>query len=146
MPDMPAMNIFRILADLSHTASKCILIWAIHRNKSSEGVSLLTQLLYIVVFCTRYSDLFWVEAGWSMWNHVLKIFYICSSLYIVYIMMRVFARTREREYAWKLAGWSLAACLLSAPFVQILFLGLKRTSFFDVRHTLPVLIPCGSGC
>jgi len=54
------MNIFRILGDVSHTASKCILIWAIHSNKSAEGVSLLTQLLYIVVFGTRYLDLFWV--------------------------------------------------------------------------------------
>ena len=33
------MNIFRILGDVSHTASKCILIWAIHSNKSSEGTT-----------------------------------------------------------------------------------------------------------
>ena len=32
------MNIFRILGDLSHTASKCILIWAIHTNQSAEGM------------------------------------------------------------------------------------------------------------
>ena len=31
------MNVFRILGDLSHTASKCILIWAIHANQSAEG-------------------------------------------------------------------------------------------------------------
>ncbi len=31
------LNIFRILGDVSHTASKCILIWAIHSNKSAEG-------------------------------------------------------------------------------------------------------------
>ena len=31
------MNVFRILGDVSHTISKCILIWAIHRNKSAEG-------------------------------------------------------------------------------------------------------------
>lgn len=53
------MNVFRILADVSHTASKCILIYQIHHNKSAEGVSLLTQLLYILVFGTRYLDLFW---------------------------------------------------------------------------------------
>jgi len=55
------MNIFRILGDVSHTASKCILIYQIHHNKSAEGVSLLTQLLYILVFGTRYLDLFWVR-------------------------------------------------------------------------------------
>lgn len=31
------LNLFRVIADLSHTASKCILIWAIHSNKSAEG-------------------------------------------------------------------------------------------------------------
>ena len=34
---MGNMNAFRILGDLSHTASKCILIWAIHANQSAEG-------------------------------------------------------------------------------------------------------------
>lgn len=34
---MVNMNVFRVLADVSHTASKCILIWAIHSNKSAEG-------------------------------------------------------------------------------------------------------------
>lgn len=32
-----SMNAFRILGDVSHTASKCILIYAIHSNKSAEG-------------------------------------------------------------------------------------------------------------
>jgi hypothetical protein len=31
------MNVFRILGDVSHTISKCILIWAIHWNRSAEG-------------------------------------------------------------------------------------------------------------
>lgn len=30
-------NVFRVLADLSHLASICLLIWAIHKNKSAEG-------------------------------------------------------------------------------------------------------------
>jgi hypothetical protein len=50
------MNIFRILADFSHAASKITLMVAIHRNSSAEGVSLLTQLLYALVFCARYLD------------------------------------------------------------------------------------------
>ncbi len=34
---MAYMNIFRILADCIHAFSKCILIFAIHRNRSAEG-------------------------------------------------------------------------------------------------------------
>ncbi|KAF7334775.1 ER lumen protein retaining receptor [Mycena sanguinolenta] len=52
------MNIFRLLGDLAHVASKCILIWSIHRNKSAEGISFLTQAMYALVFVTRYLDLF----------------------------------------------------------------------------------------
>ena len=40
---MVNMNVFRILADVSHTISKCILIWAIHSNKSAEGWFLKRQ-------------------------------------------------------------------------------------------------------
>ncbi|KAK3725913.1 hypothetical protein LTR37_000061 [Vermiconidia calcicola] len=112
-----SMNVFRIVGDLSHTASKCILIWAIHRNKSAEGVSLLTQLLYMVVFGTRYLDLLWVPPWYSWWNTCLKIFYIGSSAYIVWLMMRVYARTREKEYAWKLATYTFLGGLISAPVV-----------------------------
>lgn len=126
------MNIFRLVGDLSHTASKVILIWAIHRNKSAEGVSLLTQLLYILVFGTRYLDLFWVPPWWSWWNTILKIFYISSSAYIVWLMMRVYARTREKEYAWKLATWSLAASFVAATPVCWLFRPWAQFTFTEV--------------
>lgn len=126
------MNVFRIVADVSHAASKCILIWAIHNNKSAEGVSLLTQWLYTLVFCSRYLDLFWVPPQWNWWNTLFKLFYIGTSFYIVWIMMRVYARTREKEYAWKLATWSLGGSLLSAPLVCLTFKGVSGISFFEV--------------
>ncbi len=129
---MASMNVFRILADVSHTASFCILIWAIHSNKSAEGVSLLTQWLYLIIFSTRYLDLFWVPPQWSWWNTLLKLFFISSSIYIVWVMMRVYARTREKEYAWKLATWSFAGSLVSAPLVCLIFKGVKGISLFEV--------------
>ncbi|GIZ42027.1 hypothetical protein CKM354_000530700 [Cercospora kikuchii] len=134
------MNIFRILGDVSHTASKCILIWAIHSNKSAEGVSLLTQLLYCLVFTTRYLDLFWVPPWFSWWNFVLKLFYIASSAYIVFVMMRVFARTREKEYGWKLAIWSLAGSTVGAPIVCLLFEGWKRSTLSEVIWTFSIIL------
>ncbi|EMF14570.1 ER_lumen_recept-domain-containing protein [Sphaerulina musiva SO2202] len=134
------MNVFRILGDVSHTASKCILIWAIHSNKSAEGVSLLTQLLYCLVFTTRYLDLFWVPPWFSWWNFVLKLFYLATSAYIVFIMMRVFARTREKEYGWKLAIWSLAGSTVSAPLVCLLFEGWKRSTLSELLWTFSIIL------
>jgi hypothetical protein len=48
------------------------------------GISFKTQALYVAVFVTRYLDLFyrWV----SFYNFVMKIFFIASSCYILYIM------------------------------------------------------------
>ncbi|KAK3116851.1 hypothetical protein LTR53_002345 [Teratosphaeriaceae sp. CCFEE 6253] len=129
-----------ILGDLSHTASKLILIHSIHANRSAEGVSLLTQLLYTLVFGTRYLDLFWVPPWWSWWNFVLKLFYIGSSLYIIWLMMRAFARTREKEKGWTLATWSLGACVAGAPVVCLLFRGWKYSSFSEVLWTFSILL------
>jgi hypothetical protein len=42
----------------------------------SPGVSLLTQALYALVFCSRYLDIFTssaTEDGWHKWNFTLKV-------------------------------------------------------------------------
>ncbi|KAK5678153.1 hypothetical protein LTS10_009323 [Elasticomyces elasticus] len=134
------LTILRLLGDLSHTASKGILIHSIHSNRSAEGVSLLTQLLYIAVFLTRYLDLFWVPPWWSWWNTILKLFYIGSSAYIVWLMMRKFARTREKERGWQVAVWSFGASVVGAPVVCILFRGWKYSTFTEVVWTFSIIL------
>lgn len=124
------MNVFRILGDLSHTASKCILIWAIHDNQSAEGVSLITQMLYAAVFITRYLDLLWTPPFESIWNFTLKIFYILSSLYIIFLMMKVYARTREREKAWRLGACCLGGSVLLAPIATAIAQRKDFSEFF----------------
>ena len=133
---MVNMNIFRILGDVSHTASKCILIWAVFSNKSAEGVSLITQILYIAVFTTRYLDLFWVPPWWSWWNFILKNFYIWSSIFIIILMTRVYARTREREKAWRWGGYATGASCVLAPLVTLIFKGTSGSKPTEVRRLL----------
>ena len=50
----------------------------------STGISFKTQALYVGVFVARYLDLLyrWV----SLYNFVMKIFFIASSVYILYLM------------------------------------------------------------
>lgn len=111
-------NIFRILADLFHLSAKCILVFSIHRNRSAEGVSLITQILYTTVFCSRYTDLFMETSGW---NYFFKIFYLLSSFYTICIMRWVYARTREREIAWKMGAIILVGSLVLSPFMMLIF-------------------------
>ncbi|KAI1844760.1 hypothetical protein JX265_011297 [Neoarthrinium moseri] len=115
---MGAWNFFRIAGDISHILSKCILIFAIHRNRSAEGVSWITQVLYTVVFVTRYTDIF---SESSLWNLFFKTFYIASSIYTVAIMRLRYPRTREREVAWKLGAAVLGGSLLISPFAMLIF-------------------------
>ncbi|KEY67584.1 hypothetical protein S7711_08257 [Stachybotrys chartarum IBT 7711] len=115
---MGAWNIFRILGDCSHMLSKIILITAIHRNRSAEGVSLITQILYALVFCTRYLDLFHESYAWNL---LFKITYIATSFYILAVMQWVYPRTREREIAWKMGAAILGGALVLSPFVMMIF-------------------------
>ncbi|KAL7323254.1 endoplasmic reticulum retention protein [Mucor circinelloides] len=78
------MNIFRLVADLMHLASIFILLLKIRKTKSCVGISFKTQLLYSIVFLTRYLDL--VVKRVSVYNTVMKIFFIASSIYILYLM------------------------------------------------------------
>lgn len=98
--------------------SKCILIFAIHRNRSAEGVSLITQILYALVFCTRYLDIF--NEG-SNWNLIFKIVYILSSFYILGVMQWLFPRSREREISWKIGAFILGGTFILSPFVMMIF-------------------------
>ncbi|KAI0158267.1 ER lumen protein retaining receptor-domain-containing protein [Xylariaceae sp. FL1272] len=120
-------NIFRILGDVSHLLSKCILIYAIHRNRSAEGVSMITQGLYAIVFVSRYTDLFSETHGWNIF---FKVFYLLSSFYIIAVMRWLFPRTREKEVAWKLGGAALALSLLISPFAMLIFEGKDWWSFW----------------
>lgn len=78
------MNIFRFLGDMAHIVSFILLLHKIIKGKSALGISLRSQELYAIVFCSRYIDLFWNFS--SMYNWVLKVCFIGASVTIVYII------------------------------------------------------------
>lgn len=67
---------------------------------------------------------------------MFKIFYILSSLYIMFLMLRVYARTRERERAWQLGGVSFVGSAIAAPFIMMIFKHKKDWSFMEVGSPL----------
>lgn len=74
-----------------------------------------------------------------LWNFVLKIFYITSSIYIIFIMMRVYARTREREKAWRLGAYCLGGSLVLAPIITAIPFQTYVT-FIDVVWTFSIIL------
>ncbi|TFL07369.1 ER lumen protein retaining receptor-domain-containing protein [Pterulicium gracile] len=87
------MNLFRFLGDTAHLASILVLIHKMHTTKSCRGISFKTQALYVAVFVTRYLDLFyrWV----SLYNFFMKLFFIGSSCYILFLMKTKFRPTQD---------------------------------------------------
>lgn len=107
------------------------------RNKTDIpylGVSLITQALYLLVFGVRYLDLLWTPPSFSYWNFVFKIVYITTSAYIVFLMLKVYARTRERERAWKLGIWSLGGSLVAAPVLTLALEGKSGLSLLEMSQ------------
>lgn len=100
-----------------------------------KGVSLITQALYAVVFGSRYVDLLWTDPIANLWNFVLKNFYIFSSLYIIFVMMRLYARTREREKAWRFGSICFGGALVAAPLVTLIFRKWAGTTILEVWFT-----------
>lgn len=72
------------------------------------GISFKTQALYVVVFCTRYLDLLTFDFV-SFYNVMMKLFFIGSSVYILYLM-----RLRFRSAARALPRVCLSAYAFQA--------------------------------
>lgn len=78
-------NIFRLAGDLVHMLATVLLIRRVCYEQEARGVSLKTQQFYLLVFCTRYLDLF--TTFYSMYNSCVKVLYIFTSLLIVKTLM-----------------------------------------------------------
>lgn len=77
-----AMNIFRFLGDMSHVFSIIVLLLRLRVVKNAAGISLRTHELFLIVFCTRYLDLF--TTFYSLYNSCMKMLYISTTAYVVY--------------------------------------------------------------
>ena len=85
------MNVFRIVGDLSHYAAIGTIFLKIITSKSCKGISGKTQILYLLVFLTRYIDLFFNFI--SLYNTSIKIFFIISTLTNIYLVFVKYAGT-----------------------------------------------------
>lgn len=81
------LNIFRISGDLAHLVSIIILIHSVQTKQSARGISLKTQILYAIVFITRYLSLVTFDFG-SVYNTLMKLFFLGSTFYSIYIIKK----------------------------------------------------------
>ncbi|PAV81248.1 hypothetical protein WR25_08463 [Diploscapter pachys] len=89
------MNVFRLSADLSHLVAIFILIFKIRSSKSCSGISARSQILFALVFSTRYADIFTVFV--SPYNTAMKIIFLVATYYTVYLIFYEYRITYEKE-------------------------------------------------
>lgn len=152
-------GLMRVLAgDLSHLASIFILLhkiqttrscrgmWTVyaqvfHKLTSVAGISFKTQAVYVAVFVTRYLDLLyeWV----SLYNFFMKLFFIGSSVYILYLMKFKFRPTHDPSIDTFKVEYLVGPCFLlslifnySFSFTEILW---SFSIFLEAVAILPQL-------
>lgn len=126
------MNMFRLAGDMCHALSILVLCLRLSVTKNAVGISIKTQELYLLVFLTRYLDLF--TTYYSLYNSVMKVLYISATAYLVYLVRRVepFKSTYDHAHD-SFLHWKFAAipCLVLALIVN-LFEGFK---FMEVSQS-----------
>ncbi|KAM6956971.1 ER lumen protein-retaining receptor 3 [Aplochiton taeniatus] len=89
------MNIFRLAGDVSHLVAIIILFLKIWRSKSCAGISGKSQVLFALVFITRYLDLF--SSFISIYNTVMKVVFLGLAFATVYLIYFRFKNTFDSE-------------------------------------------------
>ncbi|GAB5373141.1 hypothetical protein AAMO2058_001724700 [Amorphochlora amoebiformis] len=79
-------NIFRVSGDVLHAVGLLFLLHRLIWLKSASAISLKAQIMYLLVFVTRYLDL--LVPGGYIYNRVFKIYYILSTAIIVFLLWR----------------------------------------------------------
>ncbi|WUR03411.1 ER lumen protein-retaining receptor 2 (ERD2) [Vairimorpha necatrix] len=92
-------NLLRYLGDLVHISSKVVLASKIEKTKSCSGLSFKTQFLYLLVFISRYFDIFEVNIRRfkSIYNFVLKLTFISFQCLVVYLIRKKYYSTYDRK-------------------------------------------------
>lgn len=86
------LNLFRVLGDFSHLASILILLHKMTQLNSCSGISFKSQSLYLIVYVSRYLDLFITK---SIYNVIFKILFISAQGYIIYLMTNAYKPTND---------------------------------------------------
>jgi len=90
------MNIFRLCGDLSHLLAIILLLLKIWKTRSCAGISGKTQILFLVVFCSRYLDLF--TSFISLYNTTMKLFFVGSAAATVWMIYQKFKATYDGNH------------------------------------------------
>uniref|UniRef100_A0A8C4QUG7 ER lumen protein-retaining receptor n=1 Tax=Eptatretus burgeri TaxID=7764 RepID=A0A8C4QUG7_EPTBU len=87
------MNVFRLAGDLCHLLAIIILLIKMWRSRLCAGISGKSQILFFLVFITRYLDLFTVFI--SLYNSCMKVVYLSCSIATLWLIYHTFSTSYD---------------------------------------------------
>ncbi|ELP84829.1 ER lumen protein retaining receptor, putative [Entamoeba invadens IP1] len=125
-------NIFRIAADLTHLLSIYFLLTKIISHKNCMGVSLRSQILFCIVWVTRYIDLF--SNFYSIYNTVLKVVYLATSFYTIYLISKRFRSTYDKVHD------TFNMWYLIIPSIVLAFIFPEQYTLMEILWTFSIFL------
>lgn len=116
---------------MSHLASIFLLLHKMITSRSARGISFKSQALYLLVFVTRYLDLY---KFYSVYNTLMKIFFIASAAYTIYLMKVKFRPTQDPS----LDTFNVAYILGPAAVAALLFT--HKYNFSEITWTFSLWV------
>ena len=121
-PKPSSFTVFRIAADLTHLFSILLLGWKMKKSRSCAGISLKTQILFGLVYLTRYLDVVRLITRFEaikIYNFSFKVIYILAQCSIIWAMKKKFRATYDPRLdsfpSSYLVGCSAIIAFLVAP-------------------------------
>lgn len=136
-----SMNIFRLAGDMCHVFSIIVLLLRLRVAKNAQGISVRTHELFLVVFVTRYLDLF--TSFYSIYNSVMKVLYIMSTASIIYTIRfqepikSTYDKAQDTFLHWKFAA---APCGVLALVTHLAGTGFKYVDFLELLWTFSIYL------
>ncbi|RZF35960.1 hypothetical protein LSTR_LSTR005373 [Laodelphax striatellus] len=133
------MNIFRLLGDLSHLLAIIILLVKIWKTRSCAGISGKSQILFAVVYTSRYLDL--INAFISPYNTIMKIVFLAASYGTIYLMYMKFKATYDVNHDTFRIEFLIAPAAVLALIVNHAFEPLEILWTFSIYLESVAILP-----
>ncbi|XP_037960853.1 ER lumen protein-retaining receptor [Teleopsis dalmanni] len=133
------MNVFRLAGDLSHVFAIIVLLLKIWKTRSCAGISGKSQILFALVFFTRYLDLFTTYV--SLYNSLMKVLFLSASGATVYLMYVKFKATYDHNHDSFRIEFLLIPCVLLSLLINHVFNVMEVLWTFSIYLESVAILP-----
>ena len=129
------VNVFLVVSQFQYPVSNFI------HSPLIAGISVRTHELFLLVFITRYLDLF--TTFYSIYNSLMKILYIGSTASIIYTIKfqepikSTYDKAQDTFLHWKFAA---APCLVIATITHLIGAGFDNFDFMELLWTFSIYL------